>query len=61
MKDYSFEELKAECDQLLLNYVKSGNTFSLKEKTEHKTKRVSIGAKKEESYSPYGTLFNNYK
>lgn len=61
MKDYSFEELKAECDQLLLNYVKSGNTFTLKEKTEHKTKRVSIGAKKEESYSPYGTLFNNYK
>lgn len=61
MKDYSFEELKAECDQLLLNYVKSGNTFSLKDKTEHKTKRVSVGAKKEESYSPYGTLFNNYK
>ncbi len=52
---YSVEEIQEKCDALLLNYVKTNKTFSAETK---KKKRVNIGAKKEETYSPYGTLFS---
>lgn len=51
---YTVEEFQAECDKLLLEYGKSNKVFSAV-----KGKRISVGAKKEESYSPYGSLFQN--
>lgn len=57
---YSYEDLKSKCDEILLNYVKSNGAFA--QKSQVKTsKKVRTGARKEESYSPYGTLFSDYK
>lgn len=61
INDYSLEELKSECDKLLLEFVKSGSTFASTNSQTDKRNKVNIGAKKEKSYSPYGTLFNDYK
>lgn len=60
INDYSLEELKSECDKLLLEFVKSGSTFASTNSQTDKRNKVNIGAKKEKSYSPYGTLFNNF-
>lgn len=61
INDYSFEDLKSECDKLLLEFVKSGSNFASTESKTDKRNKVNIGAKKEKSYSPYGTLFNDFK
>lgn len=61
INDYSLEELKSECDKLLLEFVKSGSTFASNNSQTDKRNKVNIGAKKEKTYSPYGTLFNDYK
>lgn len=53
--DYSVDEIQKECDALLLAYVKANNkAFAVESKPQ---KRVNIGAKKEDEYKPYGTLF----
>lgn len=60
IKDYSLEELTKKCDELLLKYAKSNAVFNFSQEEKPKSK-IRTGAKKEETYSPYGTLFQNYK
>lgn len=60
VEEYSLEALKSECDKLLLDFVKSGSTFSIDNPQTGKQSKINIGAKKEKSYSPYGTLFNDF-
>lgn len=60
IKDYSLEELTKKCDELLLKYAKSNTVFNFSQEEKPKSK-IRTGAKKEETYSPYGTLFQNYK
>lgn len=60
LKDYSLDELTKKCDELLLKYAKR-NTFSFSENKSEKRKGIRTGAQKEETYSPYGTLFQEYK
>lgn len=60
IKDYSLEELTKKCDELLLKYAKSNTVFNFSQGEKPKSK-IRTGAKKEETYSPYGTLFQNYK
>lgn len=60
IKDYSLEELTKKCDELLLKYAKSNAVFNFSREEKPKSK-IRTGAKKEETYSPYGTLFQNYK
>lgn len=60
IESYSLDSLKSKCDELLLNYVKSNGAFASKS-AEKAGKKIRVGAKKEPEYSPYGTLFNEYK
>lgn len=60
LKDYSIDELTKKCDELLLKYAKR-NTFSFSENKTEKRRNIRTGAQKEETYSPYGTLFQEYK
>lgn len=60
LKDYSLDELTKKCDELLLKYAKR-NTFSFSENKTEKRRNIRTGAQKEETYSPYGTLFQEYK
>ncbi len=55
---YSVEEVTEKCDALLLSYVKSNRTFAA---TKPATRVVKVAAPQEETYSPYGNLFSNYK
>ena len=57
---YSLQTLKAACDELLLKYVKSNGAFAQISQAKTK-KKIRTGARKEESYSPYGTLFSEYE
>lgn len=56
--NYTVDEIRTECDALLLAHVKTNKTFSI-DKTS--TRKINIGAKQEETHSPYGNLFSNYK
>lgn len=60
LKDYSLDELTKKCDELLLKHAKR-NTFSFSENKTEKRRNIRTGAQKEETYSPYGTLFQEYK
>ena len=60
LKDYSLDELTKKCDELLLKHAKR-NTFSFSENKTEKRRNIRTGANKEETYSPYGTLFQEYK
>lgn len=57
--EYSLSELASKCDALLLQCAKQKNNFSFSNNTDGK-KKVRMGNKKEEKYSPYGTLFQEY-
>ncbi len=54
-ENFSVSEIQEKCDALLLAYAKANKVFS----HESSKKKVNIGAQKEESYSPYGSLFAN--
>lgn len=57
-ENISVEEVSNKADEILLSYVKSQNKFS--QKPQIKTNRIiNIGAKKDEEYSPYGSLFKD--
>lgn len=60
IEDYSLDELTKKCDELLLEYAKSNTSLNFSQVEKPKSK-IRTGAKKEETYSPYGTLFQNYK
>lgn len=60
IEDYSLDELTKKCDELLLKYAKSNTSLNFSQVEKPKSK-IRTGAKKEETYSPYGTLFQNYK
>lgn len=59
-ENMSVEEVSEKADEILLSYVKSNNKFSHKSQVKV-NKFVNIGAKKEENYSPYGSLFKDMK
>lgn len=56
-ENYSVEEIQNKCDALLLAYVKANKVFAVESK--QPKRNINIGVKKEETYSPYGTLFSN--
>lgn len=58
--DYSLSELTTKCDALLLQCAKQKNKFSASNTVDAKNKIRTV-IKKEEKYSPYGTLFQEYK
>lgn len=60
IEDYSLDELTKKCDELLLEYAKSNTSLNFSQVEKPKSK-IRTGTKKEETYSPYGTLFQNYK
>ena len=60
INEYSLSELASKCDALLLQCAKQKNNFSFSNNTDGKRK-VRTGNQREEKYSPYGTLFQEYK
>ena len=60
INEYSLSELVSKCDALLLQCAKQKNNFSFSNNTDGKRK-VRTGNQREEKYSPYGTLFQEYK
>ena len=55
---YSVEEVESKCDEMLKQFVRENKNFSM---NDEKKKKVRVGAKKEETYSPYGKLFAEIK
>lgn len=51
--DYSSTELESACDSLLKKFTRENKNFSMGSQ-----KKIRVGAKKEENYSPYGSLFS---
>ena len=51
--DYSSAELESACDSLLKKFTRENKNFSMGSQ-----KKIRVGAKKEEDYSPYGSLFS---
>lgn len=52
INDLSVEEVESKCNEMLKTFSRKNRTFS------SNTKRIRVGAKKEEEYSPYGKLFS---
>ena len=51
---YSVDEIKAKCKDMLFEYAKTKGTFA----STTQKRQVRVGAQKEETYSPYGSLFS---
>ena len=51
---YSVDEIKAKCKDMLFEYAKTKGAFA----STTQKRQVRVGAQKEETYSPYGSLFS---
>lgn len=55
--NFTFDELKQECDQMLLNYAKSGSlTFATAETQKKPVSRIGLLTEKPKKKGPYGSL-----
>ena len=57
--NYSVDELKSKCKDMLFEYAKTKGTFASESSTQKR--RVRVGAQQEKEYTPYGSLFSEYK